>query len=42
MLTYVLPIFIGGFSYLFWRRNRSWRDSAPPLPAELSTSTDAI
>lgn len=36
LLTYVLPIVIGAFSYLFWRRNRSWRDSAPPMPADLA------
>ena len=36
LLTYVAPIVIGAFTYLYWRRNRSWRDSAPPLPAELS------
>lgn len=31
LLTYVLPILLGGCTYIFWRRNRSWRDSAPPL-----------
>jgi uncharacterized protein (TIRG00374 family) len=31
LLTFVLPIAIGGLTYLYWRRNRSWRDSAPPL-----------
>jgi uncharacterized membrane protein YbhN (UPF0104 family) len=31
LLTYVLPIAVGGLTYLYWRRNRSWRDSAPPL-----------
>ena len=31
LLTYVLPIPFGLATYLFWRRNRSWRDSAPPL-----------
>jgi uncharacterized protein (TIRG00374 family) len=31
LLTYVLPILIGGLTYIYWRRNRSWRDSAPPL-----------
>jgi uncharacterized protein (TIRG00374 family) len=31
LLTFVLPIGIGGITYLYWRRNRSWRDSAPPL-----------
>jgi uncharacterized protein (TIRG00374 family) len=33
-LTYVLPILSGAFTYLYWRRNRSWRGSAPPLPDE--------
>jgi uncharacterized membrane protein YbhN (UPF0104 family) len=27
MLTYLLPILIGGFGYLFWTQNRSWRQS---------------
>jgi uncharacterized membrane protein YbhN (UPF0104 family) len=31
LLTYVLPIVIGVGTYVFWRRNRSWRDSAPPM-----------
>jgi uncharacterized protein (TIRG00374 family) len=31
LLTYVLPIPLGLAAYVFWRRNRSWRDSAPPL-----------
>jgi putative heme transporter len=31
LLTYLLPIGIGGGTYVYWRRNRSWRDSAPPL-----------
>lgn len=35
-LTYVLPILLGALAYLYWRRNRSWRHSAPPLPPELS------
>ena len=30
-LTYLLPIPIGLVTYLYWRRNTSWRDSAPPL-----------
>lgn len=36
LLTYVLPIPFGLVTYVYWRRNRSWRDSAPPLPAEFS------
>jgi putative heme transporter len=31
LLTYVLPIIVGVFTYIYWRRNRSWRNSAPPL-----------
>jgi uncharacterized protein (TIRG00374 family) len=31
LLTYVLPIVIGGLTYLVWRGKHSWRDSAPPL-----------
>jgi putative heme transporter len=38
LLTYVVPILFGGLTYLYWRRNRSWRDSAPPMPAELAPS----
>jgi putative heme transporter len=38
LLTYVAPIVIGGVTYLFWRRNRSWRDSAPPAPDWLTPS----
>jgi len=36
LFTYVLPIVLGGFTYLFWRRNRSWRGSAPPMPESLA------
>jgi uncharacterized protein (TIRG00374 family) len=36
LLTYVVPILFGALTYLFWRRNRSWRDTAPPMPAELA------
>jgi len=31
ILTYVLPIPFGLATYVFWRRNTSWHDSAPPL-----------
>lgn len=27
MLTYLLPILLGGFAYLFWTQNASWRES---------------
>jgi uncharacterized protein (TIRG00374 family) len=36
LLTYVLPIPLGLGTYIFWRRNKSWLDSAPPLPPEMS------
>ena len=42
LLTYVLPILLGTVTYVVWRRRRSWRtESAPPLPAELTFSTEA-
>ncbi len=31
VLTFVLPIPIGFVTYVFWRRNKSWLGSAPPL-----------
>ncbi len=31
VLTYVAPILFGVLTYLYWRRNRSWLNSAPPL-----------
>jgi uncharacterized protein (TIRG00374 family) len=31
MLTFVVPIGFGVANYLFWKRNRSWLNSAPPL-----------
>jgi uncharacterized protein (TIRG00374 family) len=34
VLTYVLPIPLGLGCYIFWRRNRSWIGSAPPLVLE--------
>ncbi|HEX9856131.1 MAG TPA: YbhN family protein [Acidimicrobiia bacterium] len=40
-LTYVLPILFGAFAYMYWRRNRSWRGTAPPLPPELSAAVEA-
>jgi uncharacterized membrane protein YbhN (UPF0104 family) len=30
LLTYVVPIVFGIVTYVFWRSNRSWLDSAPP------------
>lgn len=39
-LTYLLPIPLGLLTYLFWRRNTSWRNSAPPLsPAMAPAAT---
>lgn len=40
LLTYVLPTLIGALTYLYWRVNRSWRDSAPPLPAEYTIASE--
>ncbi len=31
VLTYVIPIPFGLCTYVYWRRNKSWLDSAPPL-----------
>ena len=42
LLTYVVPIVFGGITYLYWRRNRSWRDSAPPAPDWLTPSLAAL
>jgi uncharacterized protein (TIRG00374 family) len=39
LLTYVLPIALGLGTYIFWRRNRSWLGSAPPLPWSLAPAT---
>jgi putative heme transporter len=36
LLTYVVPIVLGAITYLYWRRNRSWLDSAPPLPTSIA------
>jgi uncharacterized protein (TIRG00374 family) len=41
LLTYVVPIIFGALTYLYWRHNRSWRDSAPPMPASLAPATSA-
>lgn len=41
LLTYVVPIPFGLITYLFWRRNTSWHNSAPPLPAEFSVPAPA-
>ena len=39
LLTYVVPIIFGAITYIYWRRNRSWLDSAPPLPASIAPVT---
>lgn len=31
LLTYVVPIALGVLTYLYWRTNTTWLDSAPPL-----------
>ncbi len=41
VLTYVLPIPFGLATYVFWRRNTSWRGAAPPLPPDLEASMAA-
>jgi putative heme transporter len=41
LLTYVLPIVLGACTYLYWRRNRSWLNSAPPLPASIGPVSGA-
>jgi len=41
VLTYVLPIILGGLCYLYWRANHSWRDSAPPMPESLAPAPTA-
>ena len=41
ILTYVVPIPLGLVTYVFWRRNRSWRNSAPPLNPALATVGEA-
>ena len=39
LLTFVLPIPFGLVTYVYWRRNRSWRNSAPPLPPEFAQTS---
>src|SRR4029450_2368422 len=33
VLTYALPIPVGAFTYLVWRRKMGWRAARPPVPA---------
>jgi putative heme transporter len=35
-LTYLVPIAFGIVTYLFWKRNTSWLDTAPPLDPTLA------
>ena len=42
LLTYVVPIVFGAITYLYWRHNRSWRDSAPPAPDWLTPALAEI
>jgi putative heme transporter len=42
VLTFVLPIGVGVGTYMFWRRNRSWRNSAPPLPDRFASAPTAV
>lgn len=37
-LTYLLPIPLGLVTYLYWRRNTSWRNSAPPPTFDLAAA----
>lgn len=40
ILTYVLPIPFGLVTYVFWRRNRSWRGTAPALDSAVAPLGD--
>jgi putative heme transporter len=42
LLTYVVPIVFGALTYMYWRHNRSWRDSAPPAPDWLTPALAEI
>ena len=37
-LTYLVPIAFGIVTYLFWKRNTSWLNSAPPLDPALASA----
>jgi uncharacterized protein (TIRG00374 family) len=41
LLTFVLPILVGAFTYRYWRVNRSWLDSAPPFSPERMIGAEA-
>jgi putative heme transporter len=38
ILTYAPPIALGIATYLYWRHNTSWRDTAPPLDPPLTSA----
>jgi uncharacterized protein (TIRG00374 family) len=38
LLTYAVPTVIGVVTYVYWRRNTSWRDTAPPLDPRLTAA----
>ena len=40
-LTYLVPIAFGIVTYLFWKRNTSWLNSAPPLDPALASAPAA-
>jgi putative heme transporter len=39
LLTYVVPIVVGFFAYVYWRNNNSWLNSAPPFDPRLTEAT---
>jgi len=39
VLTYVIPIPFGLITYVYWRRNKSWLDSAPPLDPKFTAES---
>lgn len=42
VLTYVAPILFGLATYVYWRRNRSWLNSAPPLDPALTPAPATV
>jgi uncharacterized membrane protein YbhN (UPF0104 family) len=42
LLTYVVPIVVGFFAYVYWRNNNSWLNSAPPFDPRLTTATSNL
>jgi uncharacterized protein (TIRG00374 family) len=39
LLTYIVPIVVGFFTYVYWRNNNSWLNSAPPFDPRLTAAT---